>query len=511
MFAGDVGIQEDMIKAIGDLHNEAAAKVIDARGYYVVPGFVDVLNHSDTYLRIFQNPDLESLIYQGITTIIGGNCGASLAPLANKDVIKTVQKYADIRKVNVNWSKVSEFLAEVESRRLSVNFAMLVGHTTLRRGIVGDEVRGLTSNEMKSMKKMLHDGLKEGALGLSSGLVYTHAKIASEGEIMELAEIVKKFDGVYTTHIRGESHELVEAVEEAINVCQKTNVKLEISHLKAMGRKNWHLMEEAINFIETARMSGMDVNFDVYPYTITGSVLYILLPDWAVEGGKNVMVQRLKDPHIREKVIIEMLESGTNFSDIMISISPLDKNLTRKKIGDIAAAQGKSAEDVVIDLLIASEGRVVTLMDVLSEKNMVKAIQNPFSIICTNGAGYNLDHVESGELVHPRNFGAFPRVFAYYVREKNKVSWEEAVHKMSGRPAIKYGLKKRGLLDVGNFADVVVLNPNTIQDLSTPQNPYLYPRGIETVIVNGQIVLEGGKYNGTRAGQVIRRESRGWF
>lgn len=510
-YSGDVGIKEGIIREIGNLHNEAAHTVIDARGSYVTPGFVDINNHSDTYLRIFNDPDLESLVYQGITTIVGGNCGASLAPLANQNVIASVQKYADIRTVNINWLKVGDFLAEIEKRKLSVNFGTLVGHTTLRRGIVGDEVRGLTASEMKSMKKMLKDAMKEGALGMSTGLVYTHAKIASEGEILELAEVVENYKGVYTTHIRGESCELVEAVEEAIKIAQKTGVRLEISHLKAIGGKNWHLMDEAVNLIETARMSGMDVNFDVYPYTITGSVLYILLPDWVAEGGRKIMIERLKNPNTRERVLAEMRETGVDFSGIIISISPLDKKLTRKKVGDIARAQGKTAEEVVLDLLIASEGRVITMMDALSEKNMVKAVQNPFSIIASNGAGYNIEHAKSGELVHPRNFGAFPRVLANYVRDKNKVSWEEAIHKMSGRPAEKFGIENRGILKRGYFADVVVFDPNDIQDMATPENPYQYSRGISSVIVNGEIVLENGRYNGKRAGQVIRKENKGWF
>ncbi len=511
MYESDIGIREGKISDIGNLHNETAKTVIEARGFNVAPGFIDINNHSDAYLRIFKNPDLESLLYQGITTIIGGNCGSSLAPLVNKNVIYSIQKYTDVRTLNVNWLRVKEFLDVIEKQKLSVNFGTLVGHGTLRRGIIGDEVRGLTASEMKILKKMLKDALREGAFGLSSGLVYTHAKIAPEGEMIELAEVVQKNGGVYTTHVRGESHELVEAVEEAINISQKTGVKLEISHLKAMGRQNWHFMEEAINFIETARMSGLDVNFDVYPYTITGSVLYILLPDWVAEGGKKMMLKRLKDQNIREKVLTEMRENDFDFDNITISISPLDKKLTRKKIGEIAKIQEKSSEEVIIDLLLASEGRVVTMMDVLSEKNVVKALQNPFSIVASNGAGYNLKHKDSGELVHPRNFGAFPRVLAYYVREKNKLSWEEAVYKMSGRPAEKFSLSKRGLIKKDYFADILIFDPEKIQDLATPENPYQYSCGIEYVIVNGKLVIEEGKYNGIRAGQVLRKENRGWF
>lgn len=511
MFAGDMGIKDGEIKKIGDLQNEASYNVINGKGYYVAPGFIDVNNHSDTYWRIFSNPELESLIYQGITTIIGGNCGSSLAPLVNKNIIASIQKWADIKTINLNWLTMKEFLDEVERKKLSVNFATLVGHSTLRRGLIGDEVRSLSAQELNTMKKMLRDALKDGALGLSTGLVYTHAKIASEKEITEIAEIVARYGGVYTTHIRGEARELLEAVEEAIKTASASKGKLQISHLKAMGEKNWHLMDEAINLIETARMGGLDADFDVYPYTVTGSVLYILLPDWVAEGGKKMMIQRLKDPYVREKVIQEMQKDEFDYSKIVISISPLNKTLTRKKISDISHFQGKSVDETIIDLLIASEGRVITMMEVLSEKNVAKAIRNPFSIIASNGAGYNAEHNQSGELAHPRNFGAFPRVLGHYVRDKRIVSWEEAIRKMSGRPAEKFGLSRRGFIRENYFADVVIFDPKEIRDVATPENPYQYSRGIVTVIVNGEIALDGGKYNGKRAGKVIRKKNRGWF
>ncbi len=510
MFLADLGISENKIKTIGNLQNEKADFVIDARDKYVTPGFIDVNNHSDTYWRIFLNPDLESLLYQGITTIIGGNCGSSLAPLVDQNIIQTIQKWVDIRIVNLNWLRMGEFLDEVEKKNLSVNFATLVGHGTLRRGLIRDEVRGLTPEELQQAKKMLKESLKEGAIGLSTGLVYTHAKIASEKEIMELARIVKDNNGVYTTHIRGEAHELLEAVEEAINIARETGVKVQISHLKAMCEKNWPLMDEAINLIETARADQLDVNFDVYPYTVTGSVLYILLPDWVVEGGKKIMIQRLKNPVIRARVVQEMRTDGFDYSKIIIAISPFNKTLVRRRIVDIAAAQEKSIEEVIVDILIASEGRVITMMEVLGEKNVSKAIRNPFSIISSNGAGYSLSHKKSGELVHPRNFGSFPRALSYYVYERRILSWEEAVRKMTGLPAEKFGIQKRGTLEEGNFADIAIINPETVIDLATLENPYRYSKGVSWLIVNGKIVLNEGVYNGTRSGEVLRRKS-GWF
>ncbi len=507
MYRGDVGIREGIITDIGDLHNEHAEKEIDATGKYISPGFIDVNNHSDTYWRIFLDPDLESLLYQGVTTIIGGNCGSSLAPLANHEVINSIQKWTDMKNVSFNWLSMKDFLAEVEKKKLALNFATLVGHGTLRRGLIGDEVRDISPNEMKTMKKMLTEAMKQGALGFSTGLVYTHAKLASSREIAELAEIVKKYNGVYTTHIRGESHDLIRAVEEAIRISQTTGVKLQISHLKAMGKKNWPLMEEALNLIETARTSGIDVHFDVYPYTSTGSVLYILLPDWVTEGGRQMMLSRLKDEGTRKRVTKEMKASENDYSKITISISALDKSLNHKKITDIAEAQGKTVEDAIIDVLIASDGHVVTMMEVLSDKNVDKAVINPFSIVSSNGSGYDIEHRKTGEVVHPRNFGSFPRVLATYVRSRSVVGWEEAIRKMSGLPAEKFNIENRGVIIKGNYADVVVFDPKTIKDLATVENPYQYSQGIDCVLINGQIAMNHGIIENLRAGEVLRRKS----
>jgi len=511
MHQGDIGIKDGIIKEIGDLHNEHSEKIIDAQGKIVSPGFIDVNNHSDTYWRIFVDAGLDSLPYQGITTIIGGNCGSSLAPLTNKEIIKSIQKWVEIKGINLNWLTMREFLDEVEKRKLPVNFATLVGHGTLRRGIIQDQVRDLTPAEVDLMEKMLKDAMKEGAIGVSTGLVYTHAKRASQDELLRLAEVVKKYDGVYTTHIRGESGELIDAVEEAINIAQKTGAKLQISHLKAMGKKHWHLMEEAVNLIETAKMSGLDINFDVYPYTATGSVLYILLPDWVAEGGKRLMLQRLKNAEIRERVVKEMKADAFDYSKIAISISPLDKTLSNRSIVEIAKSQGKDIEETIIDILIASEGRVVTMMEVLGEKNVENAIQHPFSIISSNGSGYSVEHKKTGELVHPRNFGSFPRVLGKYVRAKGLLSWEEAVRKMTGLPAEKFGIKKRGVIAVGNFADVVVFDKNNINDLSTNENPYQYSKGIDWVVVNGKVVIDQNGLTGAKPGTVLRRAGRSIF
>lgn len=507
MYRADVGIREDRVEKIGELHNEKADRVIDAQGKFVCPGFIDVNNHSDTYWQIFLNPNLESLLYQGITTVVGGNCGSSLAPLVDAKNIETIQKWTDISQTNVNWLSMAEFLSYVEKRPLSVNFATLTGHATLRRGILRDEMRNPNPKELAYMKKSLADSMKEGSFGLSSGLIYTHARMATEDELIDLAKVVQKYDGVYTTHIRSEKEEIMEAVEESVRVAEKSNAKIHISHLKVMGEDNWPKMEDILNIIEHARtMNGTDITFDIFPYTSAGPVLYALLPSWVSEGGKKMMLGRLRDKDVRTKLTEEMKQSGFDWGKIEIAISPLNKTLARRKISEIAKSQEKTVEEAVIDMLLASEGRVITSIEVLSEDNIKNAILHPFSIVATNGSGYALEHSQSGEMVHPRCFGTFIRILERYVREEKLLSWEEAIRKMTSVPANKFGIKERGRVIERCIADILVIDPEKVSSLSSSENPYQYAKGIDHMLINGNLVLDGGNFTGARKGMVLRHK-----
>lgn len=505
MFKADIGIKEDRIVAIGELHNEKCEIEIDAKDRLVCPGIVDVNNHSDTYWQIFSNPDLESLVYQGVTTIIGGNCGSSLAPLADPETIESIQKWVNIKRLNLDWLNVEEFFEVIEQKRLSINFATLLGHGTIRRGVLKNEMRSLTPRELSFVQDMVARSLQDGGLGMSTGLVYVHARSAPTEELVELAKIIKKFNGVYTTHLRDEGKNFLEAVEEAIKIAEESGAKLHISHLKVMGEENWQLFDEGLRLIDHAFERGIDVTFDVFPYTNTGTVLYTLLPDWISAGGKKMMIQRLKDPTIRPKAISDMKDSGFDYSKVQIAISSLNKTLSRKSIGDIARSQEKSPEDAVVDVLIASEGMVITSIESLSPVNVEKAIAHPLSIVATNGSGYNLEHAKTGEVVHPRSFGTFPRVLAKYVIDKKSLSWETAIKKMTGSPAKKFGIKNRGEIREKNFADIIIINKDKIEDLATQESPYQYSKGIDFVLVNGEVILNEGIYGGERAGRILVR------
>ena len=503
-YLADVAVKDGKIAKIGKMKWTRGKKEIDAAGKVVSPGFIDMHNHSDSYWRLFLEPKLPSLVYQGVTTIVGGNCGASIAPLSSGKIIESVQKWADIKEVNVNWLSMREFREEMEKRKMGLNFATLVGHGTLRRGIIGDDMRRLADNELELFKNILEKSLEAGALGFSAGLAYSHEREAKWDELEAMLEVLKRHNKIFSLHLRDEGKDILSSLDKAIDLAGQTGVSLQISHFKVMGEKNWPLAEQALQKIEEAQKAGIDVNFDVYPYTETGSVLYVYLPAWAAEGGKRMLLRRLKEKHLREKIVSEMKDIHEYpYEKAIVAISSLDKNLPERRISKIAEARGISAEEVVVDLLVASEGRVITLLECLDEENVRKAIAHPLSIIASDGSGYDINHKDTGEIVHPRCFGTFPRVLGKYVREEKLLTLEEAVKKMTSMPAKRLGFVDRGILQNNFEADIVVFDPEKIIDKSTIEDPYQYAEGVSEVVVNGKLVLEEGKMTGEMAGRFL--------
>jgi N-acyl-D-aspartate/D-glutamate deacylase len=519
----DVWIENDKIYRIGNFATVRAHAEINAQGLIVAPGFIDALNHSDAYLTLFRYPSQESLLYQGITTIIGGMCGSSLAPLVHANVIASIQKWADVRDFSVDWSRFGELLDLIEKRGLGVNFSSLVGHATLRRGLIGDAFRPLTEDEFKKAEYLLKEALSEGAFGFSSGLAYSHAKVAPRSEIVRFLAIVKKHNGVYASHIRGEGGEILFALEEAIEAARSADVAVEISHLKVMGSQYWKLFPQALKVIENARAEGAKVTFNLYPYLVTGSVLYTLLPDWVAEGGRNKMLERLLDPAIRARAVKDMgAEHSYEYRNITIAVLKGDPTFIGKTIAEIAQNQGALPEETVINILIAAEGRVIAFMAEVSEENVALALAHPASHIASDGAGYTLDHKKTRELVHPRSFGAFPRVIGQYTHSKKSttkksgaialhiekpgiLTLEEAIAKMTSRPAQTFGISGRGEIREGYFADIVIFNPRAFTDTATFTNPYRYAEGVEHLLINGKEVIKKRKYQGVLAGRALRK------
>jgi len=504
-YQADVGIYNGKVDKISrNIDSKKGKKVISAKNMYLTPGFVDLNNHSDTFLTLFTIPNQDSLLRQGITTILGGNCGSSLAPLVSEDGLKAIQKWTDPGQINLNWLTFEEFLKSLEKIKIGINFASLVGHSTLRRGLLKDDFREVKPKELKIMADMLKTAMKQGAFGLSTGLAYSHAKIATTKEIIELTKVVKNLNGLYTTHIRGEAEELIPAVEETIEIAKKTGVNTEISHLKAMGENHWLNMDNVIKMIEATKAN---INFDVYPYTVTGSVLYILLPDWVAEGGKTQLLKRLKDPSIKEKVVREMQEKKSyEYDKIVIATSPINRSFIGKKITEIAKAQEVTVEEAIINLLLISEGRISIFLDTLSEQNIKTGLCSKLSFVASDSAGYDLKYYQKkSDLVHPRCFGNFPRFLSKYVEQERLLNWEEAIHKITLGPAQKIGLKDRGLIKENYWADLVIINPNEVIDKGTFENPYQFPKGIKYVLVNGKIAVEDENITGEKAGHVLKR------
>lgn len=507
----DVGIRDGYIMEVGNLEHAQAATIIDATGKIVAPGFIDVNNHSDVYWQIFHNPCLPSLVTQGVTTIVGGNAGSSLAPLTRKQDIRSIQKWTDVDHINFNWLSVAEFLGELERKRIGINFATLAGHGTMRRGVMRDQSRSITPEEIAMMKKLLQEALEEGVYGMSTGLKYTHAISAAPREIAEFAKVLKKAGAVYATYIRNEAEGVVTAIEEAITVGVETHATVHVSHLKTVYEENWNKFEEVLGRIDEAALKGVKISFDIYPYTSTSSVLYTLLPEWVTRKGRIMMLAQLKDAKVRAQVIQDMQKEPHNYKDLVVAVSRVNAVSGHKKIAEIAALQGVSCEEAVISTLLASEGRAIVNHEVLSPLNIEKGLQSPHSIVSSNGAGYADSHGKNGDFVHPRNFGTFPRVLGEYVRKKKILGLEEAIHKMTGKPAEVFGLEKRGLLQKDYWADIVVFDPETIIDRATMEDPYQYSAGIDFVFVNGHPAVKKGEVQNLLAGQVLRKKTKKRF
>lgn len=501
----DVAISDGLIQAVGSpaIAGASAEKTISASGKFVAPGFIDLTSHADASGALFLNPAQDYLTTQGITTILVGNCGSSLAPLASPEAAHGLRKWAEAGR-NINWLSVGEFLRELAKQPLGVNVGTLVGHGTVRRGILRGAIRSMTLEELTQASALIGHGLAEGAFGLSAGLVYAHESPASVEELVMLGRPVAAAGGVFKLHLRNEGQNIVPAVNEAVRISREAKCRVVIAHLKAIGRKAWPHFASALGIVERARADGAEIAFDVSPYQRTGSFLYLLLPAWAREGGFDPMLARLRDAKGRPQVI-EDLRSLTLHFERYIVASALDPGMNGRTIADIADRAGTPPEEAMLDLLLANRGRVTVFGRTLSSRNLASAIRHPLGAVASDASGVSPELERSGRLTHPRSTGAFPHFLHSFVREKGLVTWEEGIRKITSSPAQLLGLTDRGRIAPSLHADIVIFNPDQIRDRSTYQNPYVHSTGIETVIVNGQIAIADGKLTGVTAGQVLKK------
>ncbi len=504
MYKGDVGIYGEIIKEVGSMGRGRATRVIDATGKYITPGFIDVTNHSDTHWTLFTYQAQENLLAQGITTIIGGACGSSLAPIVDQRAISHIQKWTDASNFNINWRSMEEFYNELGKRSIGVNVGSMVGYSTLRNNVATDNVKELARQDLESMKLLLKRSLDEGAFGLSIGLSYLPNTLATQEEVIELARIVAEAGKVVSIHMRNEGRRLLASVAEVINIARSSGAQVHIAHLKAIGRKAWQDFPKALTIIRKARKyENLPISVDFFPYLRTGSLLSNLLPEWIMEGGQPGAIAMLSDKSKRESVLETIKSLTLHYDKIVIAEAQKDKKIIGKTIADISAQSGLSLEETFIQILVVNGLSVTIFSKTLKSKHLVTIAKEPYSMFASDGVG---DPKGRKDLTHPRSYGAAPRYLDRLVRKSKVLSWEEAVKRMTAVPAAHLGIAgERGSIKKGAFADIVVIDPDGIRDTATYNDPYQYPKGIEYVFTNGRLAIEKGAPTGALAGKILRR------
>jgi len=508
IFNADIGLIGDTIEVVGDLTGKKAKTEIDASGMHLCPGFIDIHTHSDGDILIY--PEAESRVMQGVTTEITGNCGYSAAPLTGFDEEQRRKSWLENENLNATWTDVASYFEVLEKTGISLNHALLLGQGTLRSNLIGSVNRELTPDEMVMLLKSVEEGMDQGAIGISTGLEYVPGSFTSTDEIIAMTRIVARRGGLYASHIRDEETLLLEAINEAIEIGRQTGVRVEISHLKAAGRNNWNKQKAALELIESARQNGIEVLADAYPYTAYSTSLTSFILPWAREGGKDAIMQRLSDPETRERIRKESEDivktTPGDYNLIVISRVKSDKNqsLVGKNIADIADIWNIEPVDVLLRLLKEEEGNVGFIGHGMSPENVEMVLSNPLVTIGSDGSSMAPRGKAAQTRPHPRSYGTFARVLGYYQRERNLFDLQTAVKKMTSTPADQCNLDDRGRIARGKKADIVIFNAEKVKDLATFKNPHQYPVGIEYVLVNGQVVVKGGKHTGKKPGQILR-------
>jgi N-acyl-D-amino-acid deacylase len=517
-FLGDVAIRGDRIISVGPLSPAATARrVIDARGAVVAPGFIDIHSHSD--MTLFEDGSAESKIRQGVTTEILGE-DTSAGPSSGKRSARTVTYGGKTH----TWSTLGGYFEALEHSAIAVNVASYVGLGTLLDCVQGDSLARPGSRELAAMKNLLDEAMRQGALGLSTMLASPRELAVTSDDIVELCGVVKQHGGIYSSHIRNEGAEVLTAVNEAISIGRRAQIPVDIIHLKIAEQSLWGRMPEIIELIETARRAGVNVQANVYPYTRGNNDLVSIIPPWAHEGGTARLIDRLKNPSLRDRLKNDIRNGlpgwynhytavGNDWSRMLVSarLSAASKGLEGQTMDTIIASKSKGREpapdplDVLFEFLIEENGSISTIYAHHTESDMNLALVQPWCSIGSDGSALAITGPLWRGHPHPRNFGTFPRVLGEYVRSRKLLRLEDAVRKMTSLNAAKVGIFDRGLLRGGLFADVTVFDPDAVVDRSTYLEPFQYSAGIVHVVVNGQLVLDSGRPTDARPGRSLRR------
>jgi dihydroorotase/N-acyl-D-amino-acid deacylase len=511
-YAGDIAIQGDRIAAIGRLDGASATRVIDAAGLVVAPGFIDMLGQSEFALLI-DNRALSKLS-QGITSEITGE-GGSIAP-QNDLTLASAKPFLDQYHLTVDWQDLAGYFQRLEKTGTPLNLGTYVGAAQVREAVLGDIDRAPTAAELEKMKALVAEAMQQGALGVSTALIYPPGHYAKTEEPIELAKVAAQYGGRYATHMRSEGQSEMAAVDEAIRIGQEAHLPVEIFHLKVSGKPRWGTMPQVVAKIQVARDAGLDIAADIYPYIAGATALASSLPPWVADGGFPKLLERLKDPAIRKRITAEMAEAHNDWENlyldcgggagVMISgvVNPDLKKFDGQRVTEMAKAMGKPEMDALFDFILADQGQTGALYFMANEQDMQYALQQPWTSIGLDAGEMPLDGPLYEPHAHPRTWGSMPRVLGHYSRDLRLIPLEQMIRKITSLPAQRERLDGRGLLKPGFYADVTVFDPATIADTATFSEPTQVSKGIEYVFVNGQLGYEHGKLTGVNAGRPLR-------
>ena len=516
-FRADVAVMGDRIARVGDLKGVDARTRIDATGLVVSPGFIDMLGQSE--LNLLVDNRAASKLMQGVTTEMTGE-GSSAAPV-NDRMIAEEQTWFDHFHVSPNWRTMTEYLTRLQNARPAINLGTFVGAGSVRNFVIGKDDRPATPAELEAMKKLVADAMDQGAFGLSTSLQYVPDRFASTDELVELAKVAASHGGIYITHQRSESDRIIESLNEVFTIAERAHIPAEVFHLKTAYRSNWGRMPEVLAAIHAARDRGLDVTADQYPYVRASNGLDACLPLWAREGSKEKMIARLQDPAERERIKADMATAnsttwenqwyGSGGGDGVLLTEVINPSLRQYQgltLTEIGKRMGKDPRDAVMDLVIADRAESSVVISIMSEDDVRAALKDPLISVGTDSGARAEDGPLSESRSHPRGWGSFPRILGHYVRDEHLLTLEEAIRKMTSRPAARVGLLDRGLVRAGLVADITVFDPATIRDVATFDDPNHYAVGVRFVFVNGRPVVANGRMTDGRPGRALRLVER---
>ncbi|RJQ50155.1 MAG: D-aminoacylase [Nitrospiraceae bacterium] len=500
----DIAIKDACIQEIGNFAHIAADKIIDAKELCICPGFIDVHAHSE--FTLLADGRAEGKIRQGVTTEINGNCGLSAAPLFGPALEQREKELAELD-IRERWNTFQEYFVLLERKGCAVNFVTLAGHGNLRASAAGYSDKPLSETERMKMCAYLGDAMTAGAKGLSTGLIYPPGIFSETNELVELAQEIKKYNGIYTTHMRSESDMLLEAVDEVITIAAQSGVQAHISHLKTGSERNWKKLKDVFEKIETAQQNGISLTCDRYPYIASGTDLDAILPSWAFEGGHKKELERLV--HERKMLADAVLSEHpveSYWEKIMISsvMTARNKWMEGKTLLSVSSISAKPPVEMLLDILIEEELQVAAIFFSMNEDNLQAILKKPYTVIGSDSSARSFDGITAKGKPHPRGFGSFPRVLGKYTRELGVLTLSEAIYRMTGLPAKIFKIGQRGIIAKGCFADLVVFDPEKIQDRAEFNDPFQKPEGIHHVFVNGIPVLLDGEVTGALPGHILR-------